>query len=79
VLAYPRFRDDQHFIIETDASLAGLGAVLAQVGVDGHVHPIAYASRSLLKHERNYAITELETLALVLSVKHFRVYLLGYR
>ena len=61
VLAYPQFGGDHYFIIETDASLAGLGAVLAQLGDDGQVHPIAYASRSLLKHERNYAITELET------------------
>ena len=79
VLAYPQFGGDRHFILETDASLAGLGAVLAQVGDDGQVHPIAYASRSLLKHERNYAITELETLALVWAVKHFRAYLLGHR
>ena len=65
--------------LKTDASLAGLSAVLAQVGEDGQVHPIAYASRSLLKHEHNYAITELEMLALVWSVKHFRAYLLDHK
>ena len=79
VLAYPQFGGDHYFIIETDASLAGLGAVLAQLGDNGQVHPIAYASHSLLKHEHNYAITELETLALVWSVKHFRGYLLGHK
>ena len=46
---------------------------------DGQVHPIAYASCSLLKHECNYAITELETLTLVWSMKHFRAYLLGHK
>ena len=42
-----------------------LGAVLAQKQADGFVHPVAYASRSLNPHEKNYAISELETLALV--------------
>ena len=78
VLAYPRFGSDQSFILETDASYSGLGAILAQTGDDGGVHPIAYASRSLSNHKRNYAITELETLALVWGVKHFRAYLLGH-
>ena len=79
VLAFPQFGGDHYFIIENDASLAGLGAVLAQLGDDGQVHPIAYASRSLLKHEGNYVITELETLVLVWSVKQFRAYLLGHK
>ena len=79
VLAYPQFGGNHHFILEADASLAGLGAVLAQMGDDGQVHHIAYASHSLLKHECNYAITELETLAPVWSVKHFRAYLLGHK
>ena len=47
VLAYPQFEDQHPFILETDASTRGLGAVLAQQQVDGKVHPIAFASRSL--------------------------------
>ena len=43
-----------------------------------HVHPIVYGSRSLQPHETNYAITELETLALVWAVKMFRPYILGH-
>ena len=65
VLAYPCFGEDKEFILETDASGEGLGAVLAQKQADGCVHPVAYASRSLNPHEKNYAISELETLALV--------------
>ena len=78
VLAYPQFGPNHSFILETDASGCGLGAVLSQEQPDGKLHPIAYASRSLHNHERNYAISELETLGLVWSVKHFRMYLLGH-
>ena len=42
VLAYPDYT--QPFILETDASLKGLGAVLSQKGKDGEVRIIAYAS-----------------------------------
>ena len=63
--SYPRFGPEEEFVLETDASLNGLAAVLGQRQDDSHVHPIAYASRSLQPHETNYAITELEILALI--------------
>lgn len=78
VLSYPIFGPQQEFILETDASGVGLGAVLSQEQ-NGLVHPIAYASRSLDPHGKNYGITELETLALVWAVKYFRTYILGHR
>ena len=78
ILAYPRFGPGVEFVLETDACLKGLGAVLGQTQEDGYVHPIAYASRSLQPHERNYGITELETLGVVWASKHFRPYLLGH-
>ena len=77
LLKYPDFT--KPFILETDASGDGLGAVLAQRQEDGLVRPIAYASRSLQKHERNYGITELEGLGVVWAAKHFRPYLYGHR
>ena len=69
VLAFPDFSTE--FLLETDASGTRLGAVLAQKQQDGTTRPIAFASRSLEPHERNYAVTELEALAVVWSVKHF--------
>ena len=74
VLAYPAF--DQDFVLETDASIHGLGAVLSQC-FDGKSHPVAYASRALSRAEKNYSITELETLAVVWAVNHFRHCLYG--
>lgn len=78
VLSYPCFGPGQEFVLETDASGVGLGAVLAQEQ-DGQIHPIAYASRTLDSHEKNYGISELETLGLVWAVKYFRSYILGHR
>ena len=59
--------------METDASIQGLGAVLSQLQADGKLHPVAYASQALNKAEKNYGITELETLAIVWAVSHFHL------
>ena len=60
VLAYPSFR--KPCTDETDASISSLGAVLCQMQQDWKLHPVAYASRLLSAAERNYCVTELETL-----------------
>ena len=72
LLAYPDF--SKPFTLHADASGKGLGAVR-----DGKNHPIAFASRTLSKHEQRYEITEWETLAVVWSLQHFRAYLYGHR
>ena len=77
ILRFPNFNEP--FILETDATGSGLGAVLAQPQPDGTVHPITYASRSLQRHEKNYGITELEALGVVWAVKRFRPYLYGHK
>ena len=78
LLAYPQFGPGHTFVLETDASTLGLGAILSQVQNDGMIHPIAYASQAVDKHERNYGISELETLGLVWAVRYFRPYILGH-
>ena len=77
ILAYPSF--EKEFTLEPDASVLGLGAVLSQVQEDGLLHPVAYASRATSPSERNYGITDLETLAVVWSLSHFKPYLYGQR
>lgn len=68
---------EQPFVLWTDASEKGFGAVLEEEDEDGLRHPIVYASRAANKDERKYAPTELEVGALVFALEHFRVYLLG--
>ena len=78
ILSYADFT--QPFILETDASENGLGAVLSQ-DIDGERRVIAYASRGLRGAEKNkigYSSRKLELLALKWAVTvKFRDYLLG--
>ncbi|KAI2662301.1 Retrovirus-related Pol polyprotein from transposon 17.6 [Labeo rohita] len=64
------------FLLQTDASDTGLGAVLSQVQ-GGEEHPIIYISRKLSPAERNYATVEREALAIKWAVLELRYYLLG--
>ncbi|GBM54305.1 Retrovirus-related Pol polyprotein from transposon 297 [Araneus ventricosus] len=69
---YRRFE----FILDTDASNEGIGAVLSQkIGNDECV--IAYFRKSLGKPERNYSVTRKELLATLKSIEHFHHYLYG--
>ncbi|KAK3088701.1 hypothetical protein FSP39_022540 [Pinctada imbricata] len=75
VLAYADYK--QPFIVHTDASSEGLGAVLYQVQ-NGHEKVIAFASRGLRKSERNYPAHKLEFLCLKWAVtEKFHDYLCG--
>ncbi len=65
-----------HFLLQTDASDTGLGAVLSQVQ-EGEEHPVLYISRKLTPAEINYAAVEREALAVKWSVLELRYYLLG--
>ena len=73
-LSYPD--PDAEFILDTDASDQGIGAVLSQV-IQGEERVIAYGSRVLTKQERRYCVTRRELLAVVHFVKTYRHYLVG--
>ena len=74
VLAFADFK--KPFLLETDASIEGLGAVLSQKQDDSRYHPIAYASRSLKGGELKYHSSKLEFLVLKWAMtEQFREYL----
>ena len=75
ILAHPNF--DKDFILMTDASADGLGAVLSQKNDEDKEVVIAYASRSTNKTERNYHPTDLEGLAVVYGVEYFHKFLIN--
>ncbi|GFW47695.1 retrovirus-related Pol polyprotein from transposon 17.6 [Trichonephila clavipes] len=67
VLQLPNFTEQ--FNLFTDASGVGIGAVLNQ-----NHRPIAFASRTLNKAERNYIVTERESLAVIWALNKFKTY-----
>jgi hypothetical protein len=75
VLAHPILTDP--FELEVDASGFAMGAVLLQKKEDGKKHPIAYYSKTLSAAERNYDVYNLELLAIVNAMDHWRPYLAG--
>ena len=77
ILAFPDF--GKPFLLETDASGKGLGAVLSQKQSDGRYHPIAYASRIMTETEQRYHSNKQEFLALKWAVtEQFHEYLSPY-
>ncbi|GFY28687.1 transposon Tf2-9 polyprotein [Trichonephila clavipes] len=67
ILQLPNF--SEQFNLFTDASGVGIGAVLQQ-----NQKPIAFASRTLNKAERNYTVTERECLAVIWALNKFKTY-----
>ena len=60
VLVFPDF--DKPFLLETDASKEGLGAVLSQKQSDGRYHPVAFGSRSLTSHSHSHSQQTVQSL-----------------
>ena len=74
VLAFADF--EKPFLLETDTSKEGLGAVLSQKQPNGHYHPVAFASHTLYGGEKNYHLSKLEFLALKWAItEQFHEYL----
>ncbi|KAL4273759.1 hypothetical protein GQ457_09G020940 [Hibiscus cannabinus] len=64
----------KEFVVYSDASYVGLGGVLMQEG-----RVVAYASRQLKTHEKNYPTHDIELAAVVFALKIWRHYLYGER
>ncbi len=78
ILTYPT--REGHFVLSTDASDVGIGAVLEQEQEEsGRVvkKVIAYASKTLSDSQRRYCTTNKELLAVVMAVELFKYYLTG--
>lgn len=75
IIAYPDF--SKPFILDTDASNVGKGAILSQIQDSGTESVVAYASRSLSRQEQKYCVKHKELLAVVEFTHYFRPYLLG--
>jgi hypothetical protein len=75
VLAFPDF--EKPFILATDASLHGVGAILKQKDRNNQERVVGFASKVLSGAERNYSATERECYALRWAVGHYRPYLYG--
>ncbi len=69
VLIFPDY--SKEFILCTDASDIGLGGILMQER-NGKPQPITYASRLCTTAERNYSITERETLSVIYCLEKWR-------
>ena len=74
ILAYPDYT--LPFILDTDASQVGTGAVLSQKQKEGE-KVVAYYSKMFSPEEMNYCVTRKELLAIVKAVNHFRPQLYG--
>ena len=66
---------NKQYVLQTDTSERGLGAVLNEIGENGEEHPVAFASHEFLPREKNYSVIEKECLAIVWSLQVFQVHL----
>ena len=83
IVDYPRKNRPYSLIVDastgTSEVAGGLGAILTQTDENNDERVIAYASRQLLKHEKNYTPFLVEMQAIVWGMEHFDTYLRGRR
>ena len=71
------FNPDHPTVLQTDASLYALGAVLSQIQPDGSERPVCFSSKTLDRAQQQYTTTERECLAVVWATEAHRTLLLG--
>ncbi|KAI5152822.1 hypothetical protein ENBRE01_3035 [Enteropsectra breve] len=64
------------FVLTTDASSKGLSGILGQKQSNKSEQPIAFYSKSLTEAQQKYSATQLELLAIIETLRHFKPYLL---
>ncbi|GFW28223.1 retrovirus-related Pol polyprotein from transposon 297 [Trichonephila clavipes] len=77
VLYAPNF--EREFIVQTDASNAGMGAVLTQLTEQGEEPPILYLSKKFSEVEKRYCTTEKECASIVFAIKRFDAHTCSFR
>ncbi|CAM5085683.1 unnamed protein product [Eretmochelys imbricata] len=77
VLRAPDF--DKPFLVTTDASECGVGAVLMQKGPDQEFHPVVFLSKKLSERESNWSVSEKECYAIVYALEKLCPYVWGRR
>jgi hypothetical protein len=73
VLNYPK--KDKEYIIQCDASYAGIGFLLGQEDDDGRVRYLSFNSRATKSYEANYSPSELECAALCSALVAYHAYI----
>ena len=74
-LSFPRIGEP--FIVEVDGSDNAVGGALLQRDWNGHERPVAYYSNNLQPAQRKWSAHTKESYALILALRHWRVYLCG--
>ena len=77
LLVTPRTRPDTKFVISTDASNKGIGAVLLQEQPDGSLRPCSYYAKTLNKAQRKYPVYDQELLAIAAALNEYCIYIEG--
>jgi hypothetical protein len=78
LLVTPRTRPNESFVISTDASNKGIGAVLLlKEQPDGSLRPCSYYAKTLNKEQRKYSVYDQELLAIAAAIKECRIYIEG--
>jgi hypothetical protein len=83
IMAYPRSGRPYALIVDpssgTDSIEGGMGAILTQFDKKGKFHAISYASKQLIKHEKNYSLFLLKMDAVVWAMEYYQEHLRGRR